>query len=218
MVTEATTTATAAASITSIGSDASEIDETLNGINQYQSDEPDTGLNNEIDPSIVEQRTLANGSSAATDENTNFTTNNVPDNIQIIGPPNLSAINRTEAATISTTLKMANFKPYDTTVAPLTVDEIGAQTLVATATELFEGNSTSPAIDEIAINITEPQQMDSNDDGNYEGDDDDVVIISKQANKTKPEDNLAATAQLFQDVDEKKEAYNFNSRGVWVYL
>lgn len=205
----ATTTPPIAASVeilpTETGANSNQSDNTQSRVNQYHAENP-FGDNIEVDPT-ASQETTADGtdSIAYTSNSNNSTTTNNIDRVNGAVSPN-----RTDAVTISTMLKMANVAPIDATDVPYGTDDNGDQTLAATT--LFGSNLTWPT----AEAVTEPTEM--SDAAVEVIADADIVIIAKHANKTeKPDDGGAASAQLFQDAEEtedKKDTYNFNSRGV----
>lgn len=194
-------------------SESSEPTERRNNVAELQSEGTNSGINNELehpDFNVIPNEAVENETPTGTPL---FNHSNIPsqvsiirDIIKIVGAPNFIAKNKTEAATISTTLKMFNLKPVDTTTSPLLTDEIETQSVAAVLDD--NGSSTiTVALGETFSNNTdflEGTEADS-----------DVIIISKQANKTqRPEDNAPAAGQLFQDVVQKKETDNFNIRGV----
>lgn len=136
-------------------------------------------------------------------------------NIKVVGAPDLS-LNKTEAATISTTLRIFGFTKEEDTTAASALKRTTESSATASV-EQTNNNSTDIGQDLDNLITTEgddgePQVNDSNTSESFQTETI-VDVDGKQVNKiVKPGENPAG--QLFQDVAQKDEPIFVSTRGV----
>lgn len=166
-----------------------------------------TAPNNPNESNTIEEVAAINGFRNAT---------NTINNIKIVGAPNLT-MNKTEAATISTTLRIIGFlKGEEETTTIPSIEEDNTQSITVDSDD-FIANTT---IEPLETNVSETNDANS-ETADSEVDEsvrtEEVVDVNgnKVPNKISQPNENAGGGQLFQDVAQKDEpSFVVNSRGV----